>query len=397
MSPKLFIRLIMVLAAVAALALWLNKKDDKITVEGFSAGNAVFSSLDVNSVNRIDIRSMLGTSVLARTATGWVVESMHQYPAKFDQVAGFLRKLNDMEVGQIYRGGTDDVSELGLAHELSSPDQMVITIGTASKVDAYVLFIGSLKQPREASARGMGMPQGRYIRIGEGPALLVDELFYDVPASSRDWADNQLLNIPLGDIAQYAIAGMKDEFIIRRDEDGNFMVGRLAENESVDQTSVQNALQMFGSLQFVSIANPALSDEATGLSNPEMLTATTKDGFVYKILIGAAVSNDFMRTIKINVGYQPAPEPDKSQADIAADREFKSGEGVDEAEARQKNREIKYTEMLAAYHAAQKDNETEAARRNERYQKWRYQIPASTVDQIMPVKSTLIKVAATTE
>jgi hypothetical protein len=206
--------------------------------------------------------------------------------------------------------------------------------------------------------------------------------------------DRIVVAIDPGQIQQLAIAGMKDEYIIRRDEDGNYFVGRVTEKESINQAAIQKVLLLLSTMPYESIYDPALSDEAIGLANPEMITATMRDGFVYQLIIGAAVSNETVRPVRMNVSYLTEAAPDKSQAVIAADRDQPEEIGDD---ARLRNQHAKYAEMMAKYTARQKSNEVEAKRLNERVKSVRFKVQSEVIEQLMPMKTSLIKVDTVSE
>jgi len=204
-------------------------------------------------------------------------------------------------------------------------------------------------------------------------------------------AKRNLFPLDPNEIQQLAIAGMKDEYILRRDEDGNFTAGRIAENQSVNQAAVQQVLLILSTLPLESVYDSSETDDAIGLANPEMITAIMRDGFIYQLMIGANVSNANVRAVRINVSYRPDATPDKSQAVIAADRDFKPQPGVNDEDARQRNRSATYAEMMAAYTARQKSNTAEAKRIDDSFSTARYKVPSDIIDALMPMKRDLIQ------
>ena len=64
-------------------------------------GKAILPDLNAADVARIEIGGKL---TLAAGDKGWVVESLHGYPASRDKIAENLLKLTELKVGQVARG-----------------------------------------------------------------------------------------------------------------------------------------------------------------------------------------------------------------------------------------------------------------------------------------------------
>ena len=64
-------------------------------------GKAILPDLNAADVARIEIGGKL---TLASSDKGWVVETLHGYPASRDKIAENLLKLTELKVGQVARG-----------------------------------------------------------------------------------------------------------------------------------------------------------------------------------------------------------------------------------------------------------------------------------------------------
>ena len=177
MTTRMFFRLLILVAVLSGVAYLLNREPGKVSVGGYTAGESVFQRLEVNSIQRIEVASLFTTSVLVRAENGWVVESLHGYPAKFGQIVSLLRTFHDLKVGQILQGGERMLESMGLSPSATSFDYLRVTLEPAMAGKPVSMTIGALKHHRDTAAMGMGMPQGRFMRVADGPVLLVDEIF----------------------------------------------------------------------------------------------------------------------------------------------------------------------------------------------------------------------------
>lgn len=304
MSAKTFLRLIVALAVLSGLAYWLNRPQGKVVVEGVSAGDPVLGGLDVNAITRLEIASGVATTRLARTDKGWVSETWFGYPARFDRIAGTLRTLSDLEVGQVLRDGVRSPAEFGLDPAANIADYHRITL-SGSDGAARVVELGNLKQMRDAAETGMGIPTGRFLRSGDGPVVLVEETLTSVQAAPGEWVERRLLSLAADAIASVAIVGTNDEFTIRRNEENQFTLGRIEEGTQVDQSAVLRVLQAFQALQFEGIQDPSLAEEASGMTGPESVTVRTQDAMTYEVRFGAAPVAGAARPVRIAVAWKP--------------------------------------------------------------------------------------------
>lgn len=339
MSPKTLIILLVALAVLAGAGYYLNKKPEaRVTVAGVTAGEPALPSLDVNDINAIELVSMSATIQLARASSGWVVESLYNHPAQFPPIAGFLRKLNELKISQVMREGEATLEELGLDPVAFAPDRLAVKLSYASGKPAVMFTLGANRQPRDTT--GMAFPRSRFMRIGDGPALQVDETFTELGQRSEDWVSRELFQINAQEFAEVEVTRDESSYVLARGEDGNYMLSRLADGESVDNAA---ALRLFQGMQWVrfdSVLDPAQElDDASA----DRVVFRANNGMSYELVIGR---EDMQGSRWLQVSY----------ADLSEDNA----------------------------------NADEVARLNGKHGGWRYKMPAATMNTLTPDRETLI-------
>jgi len=321
MSIKVLIRLLVVLALFTGLAYWLNRPAEKVRIMGVASGEPLLPDLDVNAIHRMEISSMNATSMLVRKETGWTSETFYGYPARFDRVVDVLRKINDLKVGQVQREGERNLGEFGLDATAPVTDYMRITLSVGEEADQTIIDLGAFKHQRDASGMGMGMPMGRYVRVGQGPVVLVEELLTELTPSPVEWVEQELVRLQPDDIVSVSLIGTNDEFTIRRDDAGAYDIGRIDEGTMVDQEAVSRVMKVFQSLRFESVVDPALNDEQSGMALHEIATLRMRNELQYEFKFGIAREGIAFRPLRISVTYNPESGKPETHPDLVAEAE----------------------------------------------------------------------------
>ncbi|HMO03266.1 MAG TPA: DUF4340 domain-containing protein [Kiritimatiellia bacterium] len=325
MTTKTLLRLLLLLAVASALAYWLNRPAGNVTVDGVTAGDPVLPGLDVNAITRIEVAGSLSTAIIVRADNGWVSEHWFGYPARFDRVVSALRSLADLKVGQVQRDGATLLADYGLDTAMPGTDTLHIRLGTRDKPDAFALMLGSLKHPRDAASIGLGMPNGRFVRAAGGPVVLVEDVLTGLGDTPGAWVERTLVSIKAEEIESINVIGKSDEFSLRRNEEGSFVLGGLADDQAVDQAAVLRMLQPLQILMADAVRDPALSASEQGIADHEVLLVRLRNELNYQFTIGApGESFDAPRAMKIAVSWQPENRGGGADESAAA-REAETG------------------------------------------------------------------------
>jgi hypothetical protein len=341
MSPKTLVSLLIALVLFGGVAYYMNKKPEaRVRVSGVGAGELALPALDVNNINAIELVSMSATIQLARASSGWVVESLYEYPAQFSPIAGFLRKLNELKVSQVLRDGEATLAELGLDEGAFAPDRLGVTLSYSTGQSPVRFVLGANKEARDTTGMGMAFPRSRFMRVGEGPSLVVDETFTELGQRSVDWIERELFTLNASDVTAVEVALEDESYVLSRGEDGSYDLSDLAEAESVDSSA---ALRLFQGLQMVRFDEVMDPEEAIDEEQSDRVVFNTSKGMTYKLTIGREVTEG---SRWLSVQYSDVSE-DSSNAD-------------------------------------------EVARLNGKHGAWHYKMPAAVMNALTPARETLI-------
>ncbi|HMO50702.1 MAG TPA: DUF4340 domain-containing protein [Kiritimatiellia bacterium] len=346
MSASTLLRLLVALAVFGGIAFYLNRPDAAPgRVGGLASGDVLFTDLDVNRVHTLAISGRDGEVHVRRGENGWTVDELHGYPANFSIIAQFLRTLNDLKVGQVLRDGEASLEELALNADSDSSDRLVVTLSREGG-DPVRLALGVVKQTRAGAA---GMPQGRFVRVNEGPVVLVDEQFMEINPFAREWVDRDLMQLPPELVDSISVQRAGSAYTIRRTDDGSYGLEPMGDHEAVEQSAAVRLFQALQWLRFDEVYHPELSDEEVGIAAYDSVVFRTSEGLAYELHVGRGDETLISRPLRIKV------------SDVSPDQ----------------------------------IHQQEATRQQQRFEGWRYEIPVMIATALIPPRESLVTLAET--
>jgi hypothetical protein len=302
-KAKSFILLVLVLAVLGGLAVWRQKQD--ATHRQAAREAPVERMLDpalLNDVARFTLASGTNSVALARKENGWVVETLFNYPAVFEKVAGRLRQIADVKGGEVIRGGTERLAEFGLTPTATNEAGgrcAVLTLEDAAGKVMRTITIGFTREPKSMEPLG-AMPGASYIRIDDGPVQLVPVNFASIPSAGGDWIDRALLAIPFTNIADVAVTLTNGtSYRVQSKEDGTLVLDGLGAQEQTRQETARGLFSALQNLALMSVENPSLGNDVSGLDHPDVYVAKSREGITYTVKTGLHAP-DYGRYAKID-------------------------------------------------------------------------------------------------
>src|ERR1051326_5374231 len=120
MNRKQLTLIIVVAVVVAGLGFYAYKaRNDSWEDSSQKLGQKVIKSFPINDVERIAIKQSQGQLDLAKKNDLWTVQERGDYPANFETVSEFLRKVWDLKVAQSVDVGSSKLARM----ELTPPDK----------------------------------------------------------------------------------------------------------------------------------------------------------------------------------------------------------------------------------------------------------------------------------
>lgn len=255
----------------------------------------------VNDVQRVEIESSGGKSVLVAGKDGWTIETRDNYPARFEDIKRAIVSMGELKIIEAKTRLPEMYSHIGVEDrtaEGSKSIQVTLKDGGGSPIAA--LIIG-----KERAAGGSGpIKAARYVRrVGEDQSWLV-EGDLNIPGDVMTWTDRQLLSVAATRIGEVRIdsAGKPTVRMSRQKPtdidltlDGVPSGFKVKSNATV--TSLGSVLE---DLRFDDVR------AAAALKWPEDSTTTTLQGFDGLIATVTTATIDGRQYSRLSFKFDPA-------------------------------------------------------------------------------------------
>lgn len=375
MKARSFAILVVVLAVLAGVAYQTSIKKRDAGLPSALVGTELFKDLRANDVAELLFQSASGTVRAARLDGTWCAPDKYNYPLDFDQVRRFLRKLDDMKIGQVIRVNEAQKKELELiapenAGDAGGSGTLILLNGVDGKALAGALIGRThMRAANNMTPGPYGMPgeypDGRYLGLDD-TVVLVSDAFTDIPARIEDWFDTSLLSIPADQVMELTVSGPgRDSIRLTREKAGvPAVLAGLRRKETTDESNANKLLGAIAYLKFSSVADPSLDDQVMGFVEPVEYIAKTADGRTCRLLLGARSEPEGEYHVRVSVTMDPP-----------------SAEEGEDVEAGAKDRKL-YEDTIAL---------------NERLSKWTYLIRGYNAESFLGERRALIAEVSKTE
>jgi hypothetical protein len=292
MTTKKVTTLVITAALLGGLAYWSSHRG-RIKTPSLT-GKPVLKSIDLSQVGRIELSANGKKNLILKgTEAGWQIESLFNYPADITKIRANLLSLTDLKIGQVARGKKLENDTLV---DLQSPEGKSLAI----------LRLGE-RHLREATGEmamfgGGAIPDGRYVATEGESVYLVKETLDAFDGELRNWADTQICSVPGSEVTAVEFKVNGETLKMERKED-NWKLDGLGEKEELDTSKLYNLDTALNNLTFTRVADPALTEEQTGLTTGTVYTAILKNGERYQAKVGNTMGAD--RTFKVTASFEP--------------------------------------------------------------------------------------------
>jgi hypothetical protein len=308
MTPRKLLILTGTLVVLGLVAYWSSRPPRPQATEGLRTGDRLLADLDLNAIAAITIASSNQTAELARKDGIWVASTLHDYPVDFDKLRGQLTAFPDLKVGQVVRGGESMLEELGLGD-----GRTTVSFRDGNGGVLAELRLGDARTTRQDAQFG-GMPDGHYVRVGDGPVAVVAESQSAWTADAAAWIQKQLLQITGTTIRRVTVTHPDAQYSIAFPAGGSGEVDGLAEGETTNTGNVGRLQRALSYLSCQTVADPGLPAETTGMDTPIVYTAADDDGVTYTAMVGAETTNDG-RYVRFDITCEEPAPPTRADAE----------------------------------------------------------------------------------
>ena len=279
MSKKTMWILVIVLAALSVAVWWSGRRAAPTAAS--AAGGRLLPGVDWTTVCAVALETTAATTRLAQVDGVWCVAEQGDYPADVRRLRNLIQALDETDNAQVADSGADRLAEFGLTAE---GDEAPLRIVLEHAAGTTTVSLGKTRAPRQTEAY-WGPPAGRYVRVDEGPVLLLKEDLPGADAEPAQWWDRALLEIEPEAVRKVEVVNNGETVAIERSEDGVLALAGAAEGEEVDAAAAE---RLFGALRNLR-ADEILKPEEAEKAFAEAATYVAEtEGATYRIEIGAA-------------------------------------------------------------------------------------------------------------
>jgi hypothetical protein len=373
MNRKQAILLIIAVAVIGGAGLLVyNKRNQSWEASSAQLGGKVVKNFPINDVEQIRIKQHAGEVNLARKNDTWVVQERNGYPANFDNISDFLRKVHDLKVARSMR-----VTEKQLARlELTAPDKatnsgtLVEFKDKAGKTIALTLGKKDMKEGGGGQFGGGSWPSGRFVMVGNDPKTvgLVSEPFANIEPKPEEWIDKEFFKIENHKSIAVTGATPTNTWTVAKESTTNeWKLADAKPKEELDNGKASSVTSALSYPSFNDVAVNAAPDE-TGLDKPAVAKIETFDGFRYEVKLGKKLDDRDDHYMQVAVdgtfGKERTPGKDEKPEDKEKlDKEFK-------------DKLAKHEEKL---------------KNEKRFEQWVYVVPKYTIEPLLKGRQELLK------
>lgn len=360
MNRKQLTVLIVAGLVIGAAAIFITKNKAKSQqTANQRLGQQVVKDFPINDVERITVKHGGDQMNVAVKDNRWVIPERADYPANFENIDGFLRKVLDLKVAQPVR-----VSEKQLARlELTPAAATVVEFKDKAGKVRTTLLLGK-KHMRDGGQSespfgggGGGYPDGRYVMVGNDvqSVAVVSEPFANVEVKPADWIKKDFFKIEKHKSIAVTSPNLTNTWKVARESETNeWKLADAKAGEQLDAGKSGVVTSALGYPSFTDVATNA-APEQTGLDKPVVAKIETVEGFTYDLKVGKKVADDrddHYLQVAVTGNFErerKAPADEKPEDKAKLDKEFK--DKLDKLEEKLKTEKAlaQYTYIVPRY------------------------------------------------
>lgn len=295
------------IAAIFLFALSIATYRQSVTrTETFERGQRFLPQLDPDKVARIEITKGETTTTLRRDDDRFLVENVHNYPARNENVNRFLRDILEMSLER--EVGDDPEIFGGLGLEPGGENTVEVVFENEAGQQMVDLFLGD-------SLEG----GGSYVRRADGEdtaAYLTQKQLFLTTEPDR-FLDQEIVHVERDHLARIETDGYA---LVRTDGEWS-LEGGLPPGKELDSGKVSRLESLLDRLQFEKVYR-ADAPEVADLTFHEALRAELDDDSGYVLSLASAGETSYLRisgfhhTQKVQITREESKEELAAKADI---------------------------------------------------------------------------------
>ena len=363
-------------AILGALGLYVSRRNAasfQSSGEG-GAGKKLLSDFPINDVARIEIKQGTNELNLARQDDNWTVRERYGYPASFQEIGDFLRKIWELKIVQTEQVGPSQFPKLELVESDQGTNSATL-VDFKDKSDRTIkaVLLGKKHTRKSDNASPFGgsdgWPDGRYVLVKNGPkdVAVVSDALSEAETKPDRWLSKDFLKVEKLKAVSVTHTNTTNSWKLTREiENGPLTLADAKAGEQLDSgksSPVGNALSY---PSFSDVVSPQAKPEEIGMDHPVMAKLETFDGFNYTVRVGRKTNDD---NCYLNVN-------------VAADLLKERTPGKDEKAEDKDKLDKEFKEKMSKLEEKLKQEKT--------FEKWTYLVSKWTVDPLLKERKDLL-------
>ena len=290
--------------------------------------------LPINDVAQITITQPGGKVDLLKKGDKWVVAERADYPANFEMIGTFIRKVWDLKPVQEVKVGPSQLGRLDLlepGHGSNSGTLVDFKDAKGKRLAALLIGKKYLRESDQSFAQARSFPAGRYVMPEDGShrVSLVTDAFAQVDDKPERWLDRDFIKIEKPISITCAGTSPAMNWTLERDQGSSeWKLAGAKSDEQLDQSKAKQLASAIGSISsFVDVLAPDAKPETTGLDKPTTFTVMTEDGFTYVLKVGKEMDEHYPLTVAVSASIpttRASTKEEKAEEKTKLDKEFQT-------------------------------------------------------------------------
>jgi hypothetical protein len=339
-------------------------------------GKKLLPDFPLNDVALIAIREGTNQIDLVFKDSTWQVKERDGYPARYEDVAGLLRKMWELKSVRSEEVGASQLPRLNLVE----PGPGTNTGTRVEFKDANGKLLASVLLGKQHMQKGGGgggfpgmggsdgFPNGRYILVSGSKSVgLVSDPFSELQGRADRWLNRDFLKVEkLKSISVNQAEATNSWRVYREKEGGELKLADPKEGETLDSGKSSSIGNAFSYASFEDVRPPQAKPEETGLDHPLTATVETFDGFTYTVKAGNPAGGEkYYLTVAV-------------AADLPKERKPDADEKPEDKERKDKE----FKEKLAKLEEKLKNEKA--------FENWIYQVSKWSIDPLLKLRKDLL-------
>jgi hypothetical protein len=369
MKKKQVIFLVIAVVVIGVIALVTYKKRTSVWSEAGQISEKLFANFPLDDVAAITIKTAKAEVNLVKKDDIWRVKERDDFPANFNEISEFLRKMWEMKRGLPIEVGE---SKLGVL-ELLPPGKGTNSGTLVEFKDKNNKVIATLllgKKSMKKSPAGGEWPDGRYVMVNNDIKTVsqLTEIFSNIEPKPENWIDKEFFKVEKPKSFELISTNAADSWKIYRESETNeWKMADLKGDEKADTIKITAVGTSLSYPTFVDVVSSTNKLEDMGLDKPVKVIVETFDGFTYTLKIGKKTADDnYYLAFNVN-------------ANFPKERQAKPDEKPEEKEKLNKEFQDNLKKLKEKYEKEKK------------LEKWNYLVTKWTIETILKTRKELLQ------